>query len=263
MSQNTIISNQLSLKPSSVARTLGIITFFLVLASVGGQLITYHLGYEYVTSLNYVHHLISFFNVDLTNNFPAYFSSALLLFASLILWVITLLERKRKASIVSKWAALSIGFFVMAMDEAFAFHEKLIVPIRQLFFTDDNFGIFYFAWVIPGIAIVLFFAVYFLRFFFHLDAKTKLTFFIAATMYLGGAVGFELIDGYYAQLHDRENLIYSLLSNLEESLEMSGTIVFIWGLLVYISDNFKSVQFQLTSVIEQSPSDTKDIHQIE
>jgi hypothetical protein len=259
MSQNLITPNQILLKRSSVVLTLGIITFFLVLASVGGQLITYHLGYDYVISHDNLHHIISLFNVDLAQNFPAYFSSALLLFASQILLVITLLEKKRKASNVSKWAVLSIGFFFMAMNEALAFHEKLIVPMRNLFFTNDNFGIFYFAWVIPGIAVVIILAIYFLRFFFQLDLKTKLTFFIAATLYLGGAIGFELIDGKYAQLHGQENLIYSLLSNLEESLEMTGAIVFIWGLLVYIADNFKSVQFQFGSVSKESPSDTNDI----
>jgi len=68
------------------------------------------------------------------------------------------------------------------------------------------------------------------------------TFFVAATIYIGGCIGFELIGGHYAELHGRENLIYSMIATVEESLEMGGIIVFIWGLLTYISENHKEVR---------------------
>jgi len=254
MSQNTNKLNQISLNTSSIVGLLGTVAFSLIVASVGGQLITYYFGYDYVYSRHYLYAVIKLFYVDLEQNFPAYFSSALLLFSALLLLVITMLERKRKASNVLKWAILSICFLFLAVDEALSFHERLINPIRNLL-SSDNLGIFYYAWVIPGITFVLIFAIFFLRFFLQLNTKTKLTFLIAAAMYIGGAIGIEFINGYYAELHGEENLIYSMLSNLEECLEMAGTIVFIWGLLVYISDNFKAVQFQFTSVSESSPSD--------
>jgi hypothetical protein len=256
MNQNLIVLNQILLKPSSIIRFLGIISLLLIIASIGGQLITYSLGFDYVNNRHYLDYLIRLFYVDLAQNFPAYFSSFLLLFAALLLLVITLLERKRKTSQVSKWAILSLGFLGMAMNEALAFHERLIVPVRSLL-NSDTFGIFYFAWVIPGIILVLMVAAFFLRFFLQLNSKTKLTFLIAATLYIGGVIGFELIDGYYAELHGQLNLKYSMLTNIEEMLEMSGIIIFIWGLLVYISDNFKEVQFRFDSVQEQSTSDNK------
>jgi hypothetical protein len=35
-----------------------------------------------------------------------------------------------------------------------------------------------------------------------------------------------------------------MLTTIEESLEMTGVISFIWGLLVYLADNHKEVQFR-------------------
>ena len=67
---------------------------------------------------------------------------------------------------------------------------------------------------------------------------------MAATIYIGGALGTELIGGHYADLHGNNTWTYSMIVTVEESLEMAGLIVFIWALLKYCADNFKEVQFQ-------------------
>ena len=66
---------------------------------------------------------------------------------------------------------------------------------------------------------------------------------MASSIYIGGSIGFELIGGYYAELHGLKNLAYNMLTSTEESLEMAGIILFIWGLLTYIADSYKDVQF--------------------
>ena len=50
------------------------------------------------------------------------------------------------------------------------------------------------------------------------------------------------------ELHGRDNLTYSMMVTVEESLEMGGVILFIWALLVYIADNYKEVRFELRHV---------------
>ena len=67
---------------------------------------------------------------------------------------------------------------------------------------------------------------------------------VAATLFIGGAIGIELVGGRYVELHGRENVTYSMIATLEESLEMAGVIVFIYALLKYIADNYKEVQFR-------------------
>ncbi|MGV8899582.1 MAG: hypothetical protein ACOH2B_10145 [Burkholderiaceae bacterium] len=234
-------SNSISLNPSYIARALGAVALFLVLASTAGQLTVYLTGHERVYGL------VRLFNVGTELNLPAFFSTFILVFAALLLAVITVLEKKRQASHVFHWAVLAFGFLFMAVDEAVTLHEMMVEPTRKLL-GDGNLGAFYFAWVIPGIVIVLVLGLYFLKFLLHLPAKTRFTFLMAAIIYLGGAIGFELLGGRYAELHGTHNLAYNMISTVEESLEMAGVIIFIRSLLMYIASNFKEVQFRLDGV---------------
>ncbi|MCL7939979.1 hypothetical protein M8009_06650 [Halomonas sp. ATCH28] len=201
----------------------------------------------YLTGNNHVNGVVRLFYVDDEKNIPTGFSTFLLLFAALLLAVITVLKRKKTGSPVSHWAILSCGFLFMAVDEAWSFHERLIKPVSQLL-GDDNLGIFYYAWVIPGIALVLVLALFFLGFWLRLPAKTRLTFLMAATLYIGGSIGVELIGGHFAEMHGQRNFTYSMIATVEESLEMAGVIIFIWALLVYIADSYKEVRFRFDGV---------------
>lgn len=236
-----MVINQIPLKPLLIARILGVVAFVLVLASIGGQLTAYLTGHDTVYGL------VRLFYVDAEQNIPTFFSTFLLLFAALLLAVITVLTRNRTTSHVSHWAILSFGFLFMAVDEAVSLHERLSEPTRKLL-GGGNLGVFYSAWVIPGIALVLVLALFFLRFLLHLPLRTRVTFLMAATLYLGGAIGLELIGGRYVELHGSQNLTYSMIATVEESLEMAGVIIFIWALLVYIADNHKEVRFRFDGV---------------
>lgn len=229
--------NQIRLNPSAVARALGAVAFLLVLASIGGQLTKYLLGHDRVYGL------VSLFYVDAEQNIPTLFSVLLLFCAALLLTVITVLKKKQKDPDVSRWTILAFGFLLMAVDEALSIHEKLVTPVRGLL-GDGPLGIFYFAWVIPGIAVVLVLTLFFLRFLLRLPAKTRFTFIVAGTLFIGGALGLELVGGRYAELHGQENLTYSMIATVEESLEMAGVIVFIYALLKYIADNYEEVRFR-------------------
>ena len=226
------------MNPSEVARVLGTLAFLLVLASIGGQLTKYLLGQDRVYGL------VCFFYVNEERNLPTFFSALLLLCAAILLMVIAILKKKQMDPDVFRWGILALGFLYMAIDEGFPIHEKLSAPVRGLL-GDGPLGIFYFAWVIPGIEVVLVLTLFFLRFLFRLPAKTRFTFMLAATLFIGGAIGMELVGGRYAELHGRENLTYSMIATVEESLEMAGVIVFICALLRYIADNYMEVRFQL------------------
>jgi hypothetical protein len=229
--------DHITLNPSAIARVLGTVALLLVFANIGGQLAKFWLGHDYVKGL------VPLFYVDTEQNIPTFFSVLLLLFAALLLAAIAVLNRKQRTPHVSKWAILSFGFLYMAYDEALHVHERLISPVRTLV-GDGNLGVFYFAWVIPGIALVFILALLFLRFLLHLPATARLRFLMAATLYIGGAIGVELVGGRYAELHGMQNWTYSMIVTVEESLEMAGLIVFIWALLKYCADNYKEVRFR-------------------
>lgn len=238
--------NQITLNPTAIARALGAIAFLLVLASVAGQLSAHLTGHDYVFGL------VPLFNIDGERNFPTGFSTLLLLLAAALLAVIMVLERGRGRGGSGYWAVLSAGFLFMAADEAWSFHEKLIRPVRSLL-GDQDLGMLYHAWVVPGMALVAVLGLVFLRFWLRLPAKTRFAFLFAAVLYLGGAIGVELVGGRYSETLEAHDLTYAMIVTLEESLEMAGVIVFIHALLGYIALGYHEVRFRLDGVRETNP----------
>lgn len=232
--------NRITFIPRKITQTLGIAAAFLVLASVTGQLVKYLGGHDFVYGL------IRLFYVDYENTVPSFFSASLLLMAALLLALIATLKQAAHATYRFQWALLSCTFLFMAIDEAASIHEMLIGPMRGLLGQEAR-GVFFFAWVIPGIAVVMIFGLFYLQFLLHLPVKTRGNVVLAATLYLGGAIGMELIGGRYADVHGMDNLTYSMAATVEESLEMAGVIIFIYALLHYIADNYREIRIQLVS----------------
>ena len=85
------------------------------------------------------------------------------------------------------------------------------------------------------------------KFVMHLPTKTRRLFVVAAIVYVSGVIGIELVAGRYVDLYGKDNLVYSFLATLEESLEMTGVIVFVYALLDYISVKPGAVRFRIKS----------------
>jgi hypothetical protein len=240
----------------AIARVLVTIAFFLIFVSVGGQLTKLFMGYEF-------NRFLRLFDLSLEQNIPTFFSVLLMIFASLLLSIIALLQGKKKYPDVSKWAILSFGFLLMAYDEGFQVHEDLVGFVRPLL-GEGDLGIFYYAWVVPALPFVFFLALFFCKFLYRLPVKTRLNFLMAATLFLAGCIGFEMIGGHYDELygHGRydplygyENFTYNMISTVEESLEMAGLIFFIYALLVYIEENYQQVHFRLTDIVGKTKTE--------
>lgn len=221
--------SQLTVRPASVAGVLVSVAVLLVSLSLAGQLFRYATGHDRVFGL------LRIFNLDLESNVPALFSAVLLLLAAFLLMIIAILEKKRGSSDALAWAVLSTGFGLMAIDESVSIHEALITPVRE-WLGGQDLGIFYFAWVLPAIALVFVLGVSFLPFLFRLPTKTRYAFVSAAAVYLGGAIGVELVEGQFRETHGNQNMTYNLIVSIEEGLEMVGVIVFVYALLSYLAE---------------------------
>lgn len=231
-------NHQIVLNRSIMIRVLGTVAGFLVLANIGGQLMKYFTGY------GSVYGLIRLFNLDREGNIPTYFSASLLLFAALLLWIIGVMKKTSRAPYALQWTILAFTFLYLAVDEAGRIHELLNRPTKELL-GNLTTGILYFAWwVIPGVAIALVFGLLFLKFFLHLPLQIKLFVLLAAILYIGGAIGVELIGSRYAEQHGVENLTYNMITTLEETLEMAGVITFVRTLMAYIETNYEEVRFR-------------------
>jgi hypothetical protein len=184
--------------------------------------------------------------VELELNVPAFFSATLMLGAAALLALIWSNARQRGDQRSLMWAVLAAGFAAMAFDELVSVHERLIEPMRDLI-GGDRLGILYFAWVIPALLLVAGLGIFFLRFFISLPPRVRLLTGIGAAMFLGGAVGFELLEGYHVETASKETLEYFMLTTGEEFLEMAGIIVFIRALLEYLADEFPNLTLVFTN----------------
>ncbi len=184
------------------------------------------------------------FFLDAEQNIPTFFSVLLILLAAAMLGIIAGIERKRRSAHALEWSLLAVLFLLMAYDEAFQIHEKLISLTRGLF-RQPLPGIFYFAWVIPGFVIVLVILLVLMKFLLGLPARTRFRFGLSGCVYLGGVMGVEMIGGGYVALHGMKTPLYSLIVTFEEGLEMTGIILFIWTLVKFAGAAYGDVLVRL------------------
>ena len=231
-------SNAISVNTTSIIRVLVGIALFLLISHISFQLTSYFTGHASI------HGLVRLFNLDAEDNIPSVYSTTLLLLSSLLLTIITIFKWNETRAMITHWAVLAIGFFLMAADEELSFHEELIDPVRAIL-GNAHLGIFYFAWVVPAIMLVAVLGLFFLIFLIRLPRKTALRFVLVGSLYVGGSIGMELIGGLYDELHGQHNLTYIAIATAEESFEMFGVILFIWALLDYMTETFGEVQIKL------------------
>lgn len=225
-----------SISPKRITRLLTGISIALIVLSTITAYGDLERGHQSV----FFEKMCKLFYVELENNAPAFFSTCILLMASLLLFLIFVSKRHEKDPYRLHWGILSAGFFYMAFDEVSTLHEKLIFPVRGMLGT-SNFGVFYFAWVIPAIIIILGLGLFFLKFLKNLQPTARLNFLLAGAIFIGGAVGMEMLDGNFTEIHGKDNVGYIVLTTIEEAMEMAGIIYFNWALLKYLAQNYQRV----------------------
>jgi hypothetical protein len=184
------------------------------------------------------------FDLDRENTVPAWYASTTLFSAAVLLALITLVKKRRDGCYLWHWALLALVFVCMAIDESTSSHEILIVPLRRFFHAG---GVFYFAWVIPAFFAVAIFALGYVKFLAHLVPRTRYLFLIAGAVYVGGALGVELIGGALAESHGFASLRYIAVMTLEEVMEMMGVVIFIYALLDYLRSELGGWQTSLVA----------------
>lgn len=222
-----------TLSPRNIFSFLLLITSFLLCSNIAGIISTYYFGHDYVFGI------IPLFDFDQENNIPTLFSSISLALSAALLALVAF-KQKQIGSPFLPWAGLAVIFAFLTIDETAYLHENLIEPLRHQL---DTGGLLFYAWVIPySIALVVFVILY-SRFLFRLPKKTELLLILSGTIYISGAIGFELLGGRHAELYGTGNLLYACYYTCEELLEMLGIILFLYTLLIYITELFGPVTF--------------------
>lgn len=78
--------------------------------------------------------------------------------------------------------------------------------------------------------------VLFTRFYFHLPLRTRFLLAASAALYVGGALGMEVVSGFYWSENDFVfDKFYRVLTAIEESFENFGVILTIYTLVDYLA----------------------------
>jgi len=227
---------KITISSSRVRAVLTYSVVALVVLNLIGLFFNYFLGYEYVYGF------VPKFDLDTEHSIPTYFSALLLLTASCLLYAISTAMKKYGDIYAKHWLYLSIIFFCMSVDEASSIHELLVPPLRNAF---DLSGVLYFSWVIVGFAAVVIVSIAYLRFLLNLPRNTQIGFVLAAGVYVSGVLGVELLGGFYSSNYGELNPVYALITTVEETLEMTGIVIFINALINFLLSNRLSIQLEI------------------
>ncbi len=223
---------------TTLIRTLIAIAAVLVVLSVASQLAVRAFDWHPERVI------VQWVNLDRERNLPTTFQTLLFLGNALALAGIALLKRAAGDRWTRHWAGLSLIFLLLGWDEIAEIHERFIDPMRRLF---DLQGILFFGWVVPGAIAALVVGTIYLRFVVALEPGFRNRIILAAILLLGGALGMELVGGwYYERIDQNTNMLYVTLTTIEESLEMAGLILFLSTLLYYFARILPSGRIEIS-----------------
>ncbi|MBK9389983.1 MAG: hypothetical protein IPN68_07260 [Bacteroidetes bacterium] len=178
------------------------------------------------------------FELSGDSNLTSFYSALLLLFISGLLFLITNLIKLNINKYEFRWVLLSVIFLYLSVDESVNIHARLGAVFKKIIGSGNLPDYFQYGWVLPYLIVLVFLSLYFARFFFSFDRKTIVRFAIAFIVYVTGAAGMEMIESKFHVLYGTYHLMYKILVAIEEIMEMTGSILFIRALLIYISENF-------------------------
>ena len=181
---------------------------------------------------------IQMIDLDQEANLPTLFSSTLLLISAFLFYLLAKVSKQSKKEQYKYWLGLSLVFVFLGFDESATIHETLGDFTEQYV---QATGYLHYPWVISYSILVVVLGLLYLRFFLKMERKLFWSFMKAATIFLSGAIGFELLGANEASLHGSDTMLYCYYYTIEESLEMFGVIFLINILLTLLED--KRIQF--------------------
>lgn len=173
--------------------------------------------------------------LDTENSLPAWYSSILLFFNAAALGMIATVAKTKNDTDAIYWIVLAWVFLFLSADEVASLHERLSDPVLNAL---DASGVFFFAWVIPYGAVLFVLTLSYARFLLRLPRRSLILFGVAGVIYLGGAIGMDMVGGAIADKNGADNTPYVVAMIIEETLEIAGMNVFFVALRRHLEDNY-------------------------
>jgi hypothetical protein len=242
--EGNVAPMRMHLHPGKVAQRLSIIVILLTVAHTISLVLFY-----YRPLSNGSQQLHRLFNLGVDGNVPTLFSAFILFAAAALLFILSKWAKSRGNAFNQKrWLVLSMIFIFLGIDEGAMIHDFMAETIRSRM-PGPLPGYLLFSWVIPYFFFAVGAGIYFFRFMLQLPARTRNLVILSGVLYVGGALGFEMLESaIVAQTNaagiineDVRPLSFYVLETFEEILEMGAIVLFLYTLLDYMKSNKAAV----------------------
>lgn len=209
--------------------------FLAIVALVALHLLLQYLNLQvYNETSGRIFELSNRFDLDDESSVPTWFSQFLLLAVGIAAVVAAWLQTKKVLKWV--WGGLAFIGVAMSVDEVSTLHEHSLQQLHVYVFDEAAPTITENAWLIalPFLLFFTFAAGFALYKFF--PRRTSLLFILGGGMFLTGAV---LVDAVSTDMFSQPFLLQGIAVAIEESLELVGSAVILYGAVDYI-ERFKS-----------------------
>ncbi len=200
---------------------------------------------------------LQLFDVGEEQSIPTYFSVINLLLTSILAFMVYAVQKSVNANGYKYWAWMSLAFLYLSVDEGAGLHE-LLWNVQKRLISMGTLPAFLdtYRWIPLALVFVLLASLVFIPFLKILPKRLIYRFFIAGTIFLTGAVGFEYIGILMIKTGisaDRTDLLYQLRRIFEEGFEMFGIALF--NITLFKEIVAANPSFALGTPHEPTPSD--------
>jgi len=214
----------IQIRPLRVLVALVSLIGFLTLANIAVLVLKIVFDHDHVFGL------VSMFDFNSEMNVPTFYSSLIIVLASILLAIIGM-YRRRDNSAYKAWFGLAFIFLFLAVDEFASIHEGLMEPAGTLM---DASGFLFHVWIVPYAIALLVFVGSYIKFLLTLPRTIMWLFIGSGALFVAGALGMESLGGRHLELYGPDGYYY-FMTTCEELLEMVGIALFVYTLLSYIA----------------------------
>jgi hypothetical protein len=130
----------------------------------------------------------------------------------------------------------------MSIDEFISIHEQTTMPLVKTFGFK---GYLYDAWVLIWGPIALIIFLSYIGFLKHLPSTVRWLAIFGGLIFIGGAIGIEMVSANYEYAHGMNNITYESMEQIEELMEMIGISVFISALLLHMKNKIVDIEISV------------------
>lgn len=172
-----------------------------------------------------------FFMLQNENSITTWFTVVLIALNALLLSLNATAARQLRTGSALPWLILAVVIAYLSMDEMLELHERVGVAVAHSLNFSDKIT---FPWVVTGLTFTVVVALSFLGFLRRLPRRTAKLFILAGGIYVGGALGVEVIESLTVSKFGM-GALFHIEVMVEECMEMFGQALFAYALLDHLA----------------------------